>query len=150
MANTTVGDIFQVRTDKGLAYLQVALHNKLFGEFVRVLPGIFDAQLTDLGELAAKKEVFSTFFPASYAYRKGMLKKVGRADVPVVSRELPMMRMGETRDKSGTLVDWTLFDGEQQLPAKRTKEERDLPLVSVPSFDVLQDLITGARKLEDV
>lgn len=143
MKKLILGDILEVRTAKGLAYLQVALRNATFGEFVRILPGIFSERPGDLEMLAKKDATFSTFFPASYATGEGLLEKIGHADVPENDQVLPLMRMGVDRDGSGSILSWSLFDGEKQVAAKMAEDERELPIVSVPSFDVLQRMITG-------
>ncbi len=77
MARIKTGDIFEIKTSKGKAYLHYIFKDETNGDLVRVLPGLYYDQPDDIEGLASEDESFLVFFPLSAANRKKIVEKVG-------------------------------------------------------------------------
>ena len=77
MARIKTGDIFEIKTSKGKAYLHYIFKDETNGDLVRVLPGLYSDQPDDVESLASADESFLVFFPLSAANRKKIVEKVG-------------------------------------------------------------------------
>jgi len=86
MGKIKTGDIFEIETSKGKAYLHYAFKDETNGELIRVLPGLYSDQPKNLKELAVEDERFLVFFPLSAANRKKIVKKVGHHDLDSFAR----------------------------------------------------------------
>lgn len=106
------GDIVEVTTPKGLAYVQVTHLHPAYPEVVRALPGLFDA-CPDLDALAREPARFVAMVPLEGAIGNGRdgLRKAGSAPVPEADREFPIFRMAIPDRKGGTAY-WWFWDGE--------------------------------------
>ncbi len=81
MARVKLGDIFEIETSKGKAYLHFVLKDKMMGSLVRVLPGLFSSKPEKLCDLVKKQELYVIFFPLSAASKRGLVKHVGNFKV---------------------------------------------------------------------
>jgi hypothetical protein len=72
-----LGDIFQINTPKGKAYLHYIYKDKELGDLIRVLPELYSEWPESLEQLARSKEAFMIFFPLSAANRKKIVEQVG-------------------------------------------------------------------------
>ena len=77
MAKIKIGDIFEINTSKGKAYLHYVFKDETNGDLVRILSGLYSDRPAELESLASKKESFFLFFPLSAANRKKIVEKVG-------------------------------------------------------------------------
>lgn len=107
----TPGDIVEIETQGGLAYVHVTHIHPSYPPVVRALPGLHDTPIKDLASLVSKGYGFTAMIPLETALaRSGMTYRVaGRVDLPAGSA-FPTFRM-PIRDKAGTIVYWWLWDG---------------------------------------
>ena len=116
-----IGDIVEIKTPKGLAYVQyTAKHTAppVFGELIRVLPGLYDSPPVDFSALAKEKEKYFVFTPITLACRKKWATVVSNEAVPVRAQGVPIMRMANRIGAGGKVGDWYLWDGIDASPAK--------------------------------
>jgi hypothetical protein len=59
-----VGDVFRINTAKGWAYFQYTMKNPLMGTLIRVLPGTFPEECSDLDQIIQEQTNFWIFFPS--------------------------------------------------------------------------------------
>jgi len=137
-----IGDVIEVRTSRGLAYIQYVFRHTsppVYGELVRVLPGIYESE-PDLHELAQQKERFFVFYPVVAACRRGLARVVGKEDVS--GFRFPLMRQPGFRDKDGKVLDWYLWDGEQTSPLEElTEEMKQLSIAAIWNHELLIERI---------
>jgi hypothetical protein len=81
MAKIQIGDIFEIGTSKGKAYLHYIYRDESIGELVRVLQGLYTKRLDDLERLAASKERYMIFFPLTVAFKKKIVNYAGHYDL---------------------------------------------------------------------
>ncbi|MBS1665186.1 MAG: hypothetical protein JST68_29340 [Bacteroidetes bacterium] len=80
MAKVQIGDIFEIDTSIGKAYLHYEYRDESMGEIVRVLQGLYASQPDELIRLAESKERFMVYFPSMAAFKKKIVKYAGHHD----------------------------------------------------------------------
>ena len=68
-----IGDVLEVRTSRGLAYVQYTHYQKPLGALIRVLPGFHQSRPTDWAQLAKTKELYFVFCPIETLVDRGLL-----------------------------------------------------------------------------
>lgn len=137
-----IGDVFEIQTSIGLAYVQYTHHRDDWGALIRVLPGLFQQRPAALGDLVSKREAFVTFFPLQAAVSKGIVELVGTEPIPASSREFPLFRAAGFVDRQGRVLDWLLWDGQREWKiGSLTEEQRVLPIRAVWNDTLLRERI---------
>ena len=77
MNKIKIGDIFEINTPKGKAYLHYIYVDEDKIELIRVLPGLYSERPNHLDKLASSPERYVIGFPLAPAYRKGIIERVG-------------------------------------------------------------------------
>lgn len=111
----TIGDICEIKTPAGLAYVQLTHEGMNMGQLVRVLPGLFPTRPTDFVELGKKSELYFVFYPLSYATRDQKAEVVSHQPVPDWARPYPLMRWCGARDRNGNSTGWKIFSASSSL-----------------------------------
>lgn len=107
MRKIRLGDIFEIETSKGKAYLQYVWHDELTGEMIRVLSQFYTSRPADFEELVFAQERFVVSFPAAAAMRKGIVERVG--NLPVVGFVKPTL-MRTKHSIRGEFLGWHIVD----------------------------------------
>jgi hypothetical protein len=86
-----LGDVGEIVTPAGFAYVQYT-HMGSFGiPLVRVLPGLYGSR-PDIQQLAREKELYFVFYSIESAWRQGQIQIVGNEPIPEWARPFPVMR----------------------------------------------------------
>ncbi len=133
------GDIIEVRTPRGLAYVQHAGKHPKYGDAIRVLPGFFQARPSDWSTLLAEEGYF-TFYPVGAAVSQGVVEIAAHQLIPP-GRELPAVyrRAGWTTPE-GKVTTWFICEGARQT--RRTElsaDERRLFIADIWNHEFLVD-----------
>ena len=121
-----IGDIFEIQTPNGFAYLQYTQKDPALGHLIRVLAGNIKQRQKSFKEIASTKELFFVFFPLSAAERRKIVTWVANEEIPAWAKERPMMkkRGGITRD--GKVLNWIITDGtDEQIVKQLTEEQKE-------------------------
>src|SRR5579871_41326 len=102
-----IGDVVEIRTPKGLAYVQYTLDGKGDGEIVRVLPVLYSSR-PDLEALVLERELYFVFFTLAHAKRKREVEIVCNLPVPEWARSEPLMRHESGRTREGKITGWRI------------------------------------------
>ena len=105
-----IGDIAEIKTSAGLAYVQYTHDGKDMGEIVRVLPGLYVSRPTAFAELARQKEMYFIFYTLRYALRGGQTEIVSNQPVPDWARPVPLMRHGGVAPAEGRRPVWRIVE----------------------------------------
>jgi len=105
-----IGDIFEVQTPAGLAYVQFTHEIGSMGQLIRVLPGLYRSRPENFGALARQKEMYFTFYPLRYAIHDKQVENVSHQDVPEWAKPYPMMRLHWGSEAGGRKVSWKIAD----------------------------------------
>ena len=137
-----IGDIVEVKTPKGLAFVQYSAKHTLppvYGDLVRVLPGLYPTRCSDFSALAQMKENYFVFTPISAACRRKQATIVSNEPVPPWAQGIPLMRMA-TWYENGKGRGWYLWDGSNTYPAiDPLNELTKLSIASVWGHEFLID-----------
>ena len=82
MLKAKIGDIFEIKTPAGLAYVQYTHPGGDMGALVRVLPGLFSARPTNFAELSKHREIYFVFYTLKYALRDHQIEIVSHQPIP--------------------------------------------------------------------
>lgn len=126
MARIKVGDIFEIETPNGKAYLHYICKDIEMGDLIRVLPGLHSLEPANLKELASSKERFMVYFPLSAASKQNIVQQVGH--YPADKFDKPRYMRTEYIVK-GEFLGWHIIDTEtwkRQLVKKLTPEQKKL------------------------
>ncbi len=137
------GDILEVKTPDGLAYLQYVGKHPDLGDTILVSPTTYQKRPADFDQTFENGYV--TFYPVNAAISKNMVEVVGRKDVPA---GLPPKRLRLEGVWSDRGVETWVIEGESGQTVKKTlsEEERRLPIGSIWNHEfLLQRLATGWR-----
>lgn len=125
MARISLGDVFEISTPEGKAYLHYVYKDKTVGELVRVLPGLYPERPEDLDNIVSKDELYVVFFPLSYANKRRIVERVGNFGIdfkkPKYMREKHVVR--------SEFIGWHIIDTdtwERELVNTVTKEQSQL------------------------
>lgn len=105
-----IGDIAEIKTPAGLAYVQYTHDSKDMGQIVRVLPGLYAFRPADFTELARQKGLYFIFYTLRYALRAGQTEIVSRQPVPDWAKPVPLMRHGGVAPAEGRRPIWRIVD----------------------------------------
>ncbi|MCC6176178.1 MAG: hypothetical protein IT305_12805 [Chloroflexi bacterium] len=144
-----MGDLLEIETRRGLAYAQCTVKDKVYGQLIRVLPGLFSERPIDLEILVTKPERYVAFFPAGAALSQGLVSFVGTYEVPSHARTMPLMRARGAPTHDGGW-DWWLTDGEKEWRVGRLlPEQTELSLSEIWMHGLLVERIASGWKPSD-
>jgi len=110
-----VGDVFEVSTSSGKAYIQVTHIDDDEIELVRVLPGIFPVRPSNLEEIVAARELYFTFYLLAISLKKKWVELIGNFPVPANAQRWPVMRHAGYIDAKGKVHGWHIGDASVPL-----------------------------------
>jgi hypothetical protein len=98
-----IGDILEIKTPAGLAYLQYTHEHPSMGALVRILPGLYQGRPRDFTDLSRQRELYFTFYTLEYALPKRETEIVSHQPVPdCVSREMAITALENLITREGT------------------------------------------------
>jgi hypothetical protein len=102
MGKTKLGDIFEINTSIGKAYLHYIYKDPTIGDLIRVLPGLYALTPDNFESLASSKERYMVFFPISLASNKKIVSLVGYS--PINSFAKPSFMRIEHDDEGWDII----------------------------------------------
>ncbi|AJE47678.1 hypothetical protein [Celeribacter indicus] len=131
------GDIIEIQTEKGLAYVQLTHLHPSYPPVVKFLKGRYKDRPDNVLSLSGKGEETVAMVPLSGVLRKLNLPhaKVGEAEIPHGERKFPTFRT-PIRDKQGQIIYWWFWDGRGLTYSSELDEvQESLPLREVMSSE---------------
>lgn len=130
------GDVFEVSTPRGFAYIQYTSKHPEYGQTVRVLPGLYD-ELPDVGSLVAE-HLFFAFYPVSLAAQRNMVKRIGLFDIPEGKSTPERLRRAGGRTREGLVRNWIVEEpAGERLVVKLSQDEKLLSLAQIWNHEML-------------
>jgi hypothetical protein len=146
-----IGDIYEIRTHSGLAYVQYTHEAEDGTQLIRVLPGVYSIRPDDISTLSQQRELYFTFTILIHALRKKELNLVSNQPVPEWSKSFPTMRKVAGRARGGKILGWHIGHGlrlysvqEMQRALhvrKLTPEQKKLSIAAIWPVAALADQI---------
>lgn len=131
------GDILEVKTPRGLAYLQYTARHPDFGDTVRVLPGLHEMRPHEWTEPREQAAYFA-FYPVGAALRQGLVELVGSSPVPHGLLLPPALRRPGARSRDGRVLGWLVWNGKEEvLKTELSSADRQLPIGAIWNHEML-------------
>lgn len=150
MKRIRLGDVFELETTKGKAYVQFVHDNKDVSELIRILPGLF-SECPDLESIVSKKEEFFVHFPLKAAFKKGIVRFVGSFELPD-GLKLPQKMRTEVVDNNGDLIGWHIVDyssWQRESISDLTEDQKALSPWGIWNDTLLADRLASGWSLEN-
>jgi hypothetical protein len=142
------GDVFEMDVDDAKAYVQLINYHDEYGQLVRVLPGVHEDG--DVESLVGEDDAFLVFFPVDAALKQGILRQVGRYDIPRSRRSFPTFKAPGGITESGKVLNWWIWDGETERRVDTLNDEqRDLPVAEIINDTLLRERIKAGWRPRD-
>lgn len=142
------GDMLEVATPRGLAYVQYVGKHSEYGDAIRVIPGFFQKQPQDWNALLAQEGYF-TFYPVSAAVSQGLVRVAASAAIPS-GKEMPSTyRRAGWITREGKTTMWFICEGTKET--RRTElsdEERRLPIYAIWNHEFLVERLVDEWRPE--
>jgi hypothetical protein len=149
-----IGDICEIKTPAGLAYVQYTHDGGGMGQLVRVLPGLFHTRPQDFSEVARQPELYFVFYTLNLSLRDKQCEIVSHQAVPPWAQEYPLMRWLAARDSSGRPIAWKIIRANTPLtlethlntpivPQLTTEQEKLSAHVLRPHASMVKELARG-------
>ncbi|ELM3645113.1 hypothetical protein [Flavobacterium psychrophilum] len=108
MKKIILGDIFEISTPKGYAYLHYVCEDVKIGRtLLRVLQGLYLERPNNLEELSSQKERYLLFFPLKEAYKRGIVERVGFLQCDSFVKP---QKMRSEHNVKGEFLGWHIID----------------------------------------
>ncbi len=149
MAKIKLGDLFELKTSKGYAYIHYIHKNDDLGELIRVLPKIYKKRPVNFNEIVSQKEKFIVFFPLSAATRKKLVEYIGFYNCE--NYTIPKYMRTE-HNVRGEFLGWHIVNIEtwqRNLVKSLTSEQKKLSPWGIWNISLLKERIIQDWKIED-
>lgn len=126
MGKIKVGDVFEINTPKGKAYLHYIYKDKTTGDLIRVLPGLHSDRPANFDTLVGSKERYMVFFPLTAANKQKIVEQIGYYSADNFVKPRFMRTEHVVR---GEFLGWHIVDTEtwqRQLVKTLTSEQKKL------------------------
>jgi hypothetical protein len=137
------GDILEVRTPRGLAYVHYTGRHPEYGDAIRVLPGFFATRPADFMALVTRADAYFTFYPAGAAVAQGLVDIA--AEHPVAQGQVfpAVYRREGASNRDGRVLAWLICEGTKEtLVRELSEEQRLLSIASIWNHEALVHYLT--------
>lgn len=149
MAKTKLGDIFEIETPKGKAYLHYIFKSKSGIDLIRVLQGLYQERPVNFDDLVKSKERYMISFPPlSIACKRKILEQVGHYPADGFKKPKYM----RTVHLIPGVDAWDIVDTDtlkRQVVKKLTPEQMKLSPWGIWNDTLLIERLVNDWKLED-
>lgn len=149
MSKIQLGDIFEIKTPKGSAYLHFIAKDTMGIEVVRVLSDLYQKRPESFDELIKKKERYIISFPLKSANNKNIVEKVGH--ISSDGYHYPQF-MRTPHNIRGEFLGWHIVNTStliRKLVSKLSTEQKKLSPWGVWNDTLLIDRLANNWKLEE-
>lgn len=144
MKKISIGDIFEIETDRGLSYGQLTHRHPTHTDVLRIFEKKFKKRPTDFSFLEDGEIEYTVLCAVGAGYRSGILPRVGNASVRNDLQEFPKFRIGNASPQEPNDDKWSIWDGESEKEVKNLSEEqRKLPRMAIRNFASIRKMIEG-------
>jgi len=150
MARLKVGDVFEIVTPKGKAYIQYVFNNDTIGELIRVLQGVYENQPQNLAEIVNKNEEYFVHFPVKAANKQKIIELIGNFELPH-DLDIPKKFRTLKKDRDGNLIGWQIVDydtWQRETVNKLSEQQQELSPWGTWNDTLLVERITQGWTLD--
>ena len=142
-----IGDVIEIPTHKGLAYVQYTHENIKMGSLVRVLRGFYKKRpaLEEMETIVNKPHKFQSFCPIYRVVNIGDWDRVGNFSVPEFAQKFPVFKgmVFLFKRPKPEEANWYLWDGEKEWDVGKMslEEQKKYPNKSICNDTALREYI---------
>lgn len=139
MAKTSLrpGAVLELRTPKGLAYVQYVGKHPEYGDVIRVLRGLYDNRCTNFAEVTEQPAYFG-FYSAHAAVKEGLVEIVSTIPLAENVGVPDQLRRAGARERGGKVLTWIVENGGvEQVRQSLSELERKLPIAAIWDHELL-------------
>jgi len=143
----TLGDVYEIKTEKGYAYFQYANDYEFAGDqVIRIYQGFFKMPIESVNELAGrpKKQILIyTLKREGLKYKD--VRKVGHIPLIEEEKKFPLLIDDSWVEMGGP---WSIFDGKKYVRIGRTltEEQKKIPPTGILNTIALKLMLIGKWK----
>jgi hypothetical protein len=151
-----IGDVIEIQTSKGLAYVQYTHEHKgpgtIWGSLIRVLEGFYKTRPSnkELAEIVNKPHRFQTFCPVHRMVNIGDWERVGNFPVPEFAQKFPIFKnCHHTPEIKPEDKNWSLWDGEKSWRVGKLSLEEQMKYPKIlfyPGVSLIHAIETGMSR----
>lgn len=141
MTRINIGDLFEITTPKGKAYIHYVYKSEQTGELIRVLEGLYEDIPSDVENLETK---FFVHFPLKRANKLKVVKKVGFIEVATFQKPKYMRTIHNVR---GEFRGWHIVNTDNWK--RELVEKLDKELINLSPWGIWNDTLLIERLSED-
>jgi len=149
-----IGDVVEVPTSKGFAYVQYTHEHTgpgtKWGSVIRVLNGFYKVRpdLKEIKRIVNSQHRFTTFCQVHYALNLGDWERIGNFPFPKFAQEFPVFKSMKYLFKrpNPEEADWYLWDGEKEWKVGKLSLEEQMKYPKMGSYNdtgLIQAIETG-------
>lgn len=133
----TKGDLAEVKTRSGYAYIQYVARHPDYGDMILVFPALYQ-QRPPLTDVIIHNYCYLTFYPLQAAVKRGLIEIIGREQAADYPLENLVMRRSGAIDNQGKVLTWVIEEGGREVVKQElSEEERKIPIASIWNHEAL-------------
>lgn len=126
-----IGQVLEIATERGLAYVQYVSRHGKYGDTIRILPGLFTTRPRDFSRLVHGHAYFA-FYPLRMAVAQNLITPVAIEPIPVGLERPQRLRRRGAIANDGRVETWLVIDGDrEELRSELSLDEKRLPIASI-------------------
>lgn len=141
---TRVGDVLEIATPNGLAYVQYVGKHSEYGDVVHIVSKCHQQRPANLSPII-NAPGYLAFYPARLAVNSGLANIVETHDLPS-GVELPMqLRRAGARLPDRTIATWIVeHNGQETVHRELSDDQKGLPIAAIWNHELLiQRIVEG-------
>jgi hypothetical protein len=150
MAKPQIGDVVEIRTNRGLAYALYTHEHEQYGSLLRVFSRILLERPREFETFLAEQTQFDTFYPLLGAAKRGIVKIAGHVEIPANLQRFPIFRAEGGISRDGRVLNWWLWDGVREWRiGDLSSNQKQFPIRGTVNHTLLVERIESGWKSSD-
>lgn len=146
MSRPKIGDIVEIKTQRGFAYALYTHQHERYGSLLRVFGQIYAERPISFEPLLAEPPQFDTFYPLLGAVKKGNVSVAAHVGIPEHLWRFPVFRAEGGISSDGTVQNWWLWDGKNEWRVgDLSAEEKKYPVRGTVNHSLLMEWIESGH-----
>jgi hypothetical protein len=150
MANIELGDVFEIKTGKGMAYFQCVKIDKIKGDLINVFNKFYDQRPQPISKVVDVGDHYFVGFALAAAHKRRLVEKV--ANVPLPNNfELPVY-MRDKHVVRGEFLGWHIIDVKtlkRQFVEELSPEQKQLSPIGIYNDTLLKEMLERGWSLKN-
>ncbi|MFC1597737.1 hypothetical protein ACFL5Q_07360 [Planctomycetota bacterium] len=144
------GDLLEVKSSRGLSYVQYVGKHPEYGDVILVLPGCFKGRPSDLTCLVDEAAGFLAFYSARAAVLQDLAEIVASHNLPSEIEVPTKLRRAGARGPGGEVRTWIIENEDHEIVREKLSDlEKQLPIAAIWDHELLTRRISEGWRPEN-